>query len=148
MDRGKLLTNVINTFIELREILTFLKINSNLDKGMLLEINSNAPEIEMKFSNIVRRQCKENFTKSRWKHQECLFQKIQNSNKTSEKRENKMWKKLCYSKTKKSPESLPLLVKRHKKTSLLYKLQEFNNLHKHDISCLRSDSNQEELIPD
>lgn len=51
--------------MELREILTFLKINSKLDKGILLEINSNAPEIETKFSNIVRRQCKENLTKSR-----------------------------------------------------------------------------------
>ena len=65
MDREKLLTNIINTFMELREILTFLKINSKLDKGILLEINSNAPEIETKFSNIVRRQCKENLTKSR-----------------------------------------------------------------------------------
>ena len=51
--------------MEIREILTFLKINSKLDKGMLLEINSNASEIETKFSNIVRRQYKENFTKSR-----------------------------------------------------------------------------------
>lgn len=64
--------------MELREILTFLKINSTLNKGTLLEINSNAPEIETKFSNIVRRQCKENFTKSRLKHQEGLFQKIKN----------------------------------------------------------------------
>lgn len=100
--------------MELREILTFLKINSNLDKGMLLEINSNAPEIETKFSNIVRRQCKENFTKSRWKHQECLFQKMQNSNKTSEKREHKMWKKLCYSKTKKSPREFASTCKKTK----------------------------------
>lgn len=80
--------------MEIREILTFLKINSKLDKGMLLEINSNASEIETKFSNIVRRQYKENFTKSRWKHQEGLFQKIQNSNKTSEKREDKIWNKI------------------------------------------------------
>lgn len=49
-------------------------------------------------------------------------------------------------KLRKTPESLPLLVKRYKRTLLLYKLQEFNNLHKHDISCLRSDSNWEELI--
>lgn len=64
------------------------------------------------------------------------------------KRENIKCERNCViQKLRKASESLPLLVKRHKKTSLLYKLQEFNNLHKYDISCLRSDSNQEELIP-